>query len=242
MEGYARLASLMGAHPEVAILRRFGALNAQNLLYLQAELVALESDLRRFALEDRTSNDPHRKLHSRDWQSLSMSKDDIENNECTGRQWRCALVIRDKLKEYSQSKILLHATTYANKPSIDEALLQQITLASLRSPNPRDLAFLQEWMIRPTMGNVYLLGRDSDIWSNPDISDLIALNSRHADDHFTAWVTNNAVHWWHRVAGKHLRVSPLTVEKYDLLKRSRNRAPQTGRLTQSPILRIVYSV
>jgi hypothetical protein len=44
--GYAQLASLMGAHPEVAVFRRFGALNAQNLLYLQAELTHLELELR----------------------------------------------------------------------------------------------------------------------------------------------------------------------------------------------------
>ncbi|KAL9070527.1 MAG: hypothetical protein Q9161_004824 [Pseudevernia consocians] len=224
MEGYAKLASLMGAHPEVAILRRFGALNAQNLLYLQAELVALESDLQKFSLEERTSNDPHREFNSRDWYSLSMSEENIDNNESTGRQWRCALMIRDRLKEYN------------------EALLQQTTLASLRSPNPRDLAFLQEWMIRPTMGNVYLLGRDSDIWSIPDISDLIALNSRHADDPFTAWVANKAVHWWHRVAGKHLRVLALTIWEYDLLTIRRNQAQQTGRLTQSLTPKVVYSV
>lgn len=90
---------------------------------------------------------------------------------------------------------------------IDEALLHQTTLASLGPPNLHDLAFLQEWMKRPSMGNVYLLGQDSDIWSNPDIPDLIALNARRADDPFTAWVTNKAVHWWHRIVGKYLRVS-----------------------------------
>ena len=34
MEGYAKIACLMGEFPEVAIFRRFGALNAQNLLCL----------------------------------------------------------------------------------------------------------------------------------------------------------------------------------------------------------------
>ncbi len=103
MEGYAKLASLMGAHPEVAILRRFGALNAQNLLYLQAELVALEKDLRKYSCEDSASNDLNRKFYSRDWYSLSISKDDTNNNESMGKQWRCVLMIRDKLKEYSES-------------------------------------------------------------------------------------------------------------------------------------------
>lgn len=104
MEGYAKLASLMGAHPEVAILRRFGALNTQNLLYLQAELVALENDLRQFSHEDSTSQDPNRELYSRDWYSLSMSKSDANNCEGVGNQFRVVLMIRDKLKEYSGSE------------------------------------------------------------------------------------------------------------------------------------------
>lgn len=46
MEGYAKLASLMGAHPAVIFIPRFGALTAQNLLYLQAELDQLEPEFR----------------------------------------------------------------------------------------------------------------------------------------------------------------------------------------------------
>jgi hypothetical protein len=47
MNGYSKLASLMGAHPELAIFRRFGTLNAQNLLYLQAELIYFENKMRK---------------------------------------------------------------------------------------------------------------------------------------------------------------------------------------------------
>ena len=57
------------------------------------------------------------------------------------------------------------------------------------------------------MGGVYLVGRDSEVWSGPDDSDLVALQARRADDPFTAWVTNRAIHCWHRFAGKYLRVN-----------------------------------
>lgn len=100
MEGYAKLASIMGSHPEVAILRRFGALNVQNLLYLQAELVALEDDLRAIAAEDNASRDPNRAIYSRDWHTLSNSKN---HGETAGKQWQIVLSIREKLKEYSRS-------------------------------------------------------------------------------------------------------------------------------------------
>lgn len=101
MEGYAKLASLMGAYPEVAIFRRFGALNAQNLLYLQAELVILEKDLRTFAAADCVSGDPDRALYSTDWYTLSRSIDNSPGNEASAKQWRIILSIREKLKEYS---------------------------------------------------------------------------------------------------------------------------------------------
>ncbi|KAF6234304.1 hypothetical protein HO173_007498 [Letharia columbiana] len=188
MEGYAKLASLMGANPEVAILRRFGAMNAQNLLYFQAELVALEDDLRYYADQDSASDDLDRKLYSECWDYLSKSDDKSSgSDERAGQQWRTMLRIREKLKEYN------------------EALLHQTALAGLQKPNPRDLSFLQQWMESVSMGNVRLVGQDSDVWSKPDKSDLIALQARHADDPLTAWVTNTGVHWWHQVVGKYLR-------------------------------------
>lgn len=91
----------------------------------------------------------------------------------------------------------------------DETLFYQSTLTALHKPNHRDLGFLQQWMRRSDMGGVYLVGQDSDTWSDPDLSDLVALQARHADDPFTTWVTDKAVHWWHRVVGRYLRASKL---------------------------------
>ena len=102
MEGYAKLASLMGAYPDVGILRRFGALNAQNLLYMQAELVALEDEFRNISDNDCKSDDANRQNHARDWYTLSASENDTNNGE-TGSQWKVALILREKLKEYSRS-------------------------------------------------------------------------------------------------------------------------------------------
>ena len=106
MEGYAKIASIMGSHPEVAILRRFGALNAQNLLYLQAELVALEQDLRAISAEDSTSNEQDRANYSRDWYTLRQSQNQTTGSEDAGKQWQTILLIREKLKEYSRSSWL----------------------------------------------------------------------------------------------------------------------------------------
>jgi hypothetical protein len=64
----------------------------------------------------------------------------------------------------------------------DKALLQQNLLANLPRPDLKDLELLIEWMKRPTMGNVYLLGRDSDCWAQENSPDLVALQARGDDD------------------------------------------------------------
>ena len=91
--GYTNLASLMGKNPEVAIFRRFSALNAKNLLYLQAELVNLEARLQRYAADSANSRNG---VYEIDWFALSRSEKDGDR-----RQWDTFLEIRAKLKEYS---------------------------------------------------------------------------------------------------------------------------------------------
>jgi hypothetical protein len=100
MEGYAKIASRIASHPELGIYRRFAALNAQNILYLQAELHGLEHELKQYASEDAAaSSDETRKLYSRDWQTLAESPEEDR------RQWNTMCRIRVKLKEYSMSII-----------------------------------------------------------------------------------------------------------------------------------------
>jgi len=52
MSGYEKLAGLMTKHSEVATFQRFDFLNTLNILYLQAELIHLEQELRDSMRED----------------------------------------------------------------------------------------------------------------------------------------------------------------------------------------------
>lgn len=97
--GYTTLASMMGTHPEIAVFRRFGSLNAQNILYLQAELTSLELKLKRAVEANRASGHRDRIIYDREWQTLSNSVQAADGNP---EQWLTFLKIREKLKEYSK--------------------------------------------------------------------------------------------------------------------------------------------
>lgn len=95
LEGYAKLSSWMTTDREIAIYRKFGALNAQNLLHYQAELVGLETELQEIASEDRRSQDSSKQLYADNWFELSNAEPGKD------RQLRKVLEIRKVLKEYS---------------------------------------------------------------------------------------------------------------------------------------------
>ncbi len=71
--GYMHLAEHMGEHPNRAIFRRFGELNALNVLFLQAELVELEAELRQEATLDAKSEIMSDQFRALDWLSLRDS-------------------------------------------------------------------------------------------------------------------------------------------------------------------------
>ena len=86
----------MEENPDVAIFRRFGHLNLQNLLYLQSELISLSQDYYKIAQVDSSSDDTERKQFSKQWIKLARSSD------CP-QQWDKWLEIRSKLEQYSKN-------------------------------------------------------------------------------------------------------------------------------------------
>ena len=98
VKGYPKLAGQIELRPETAIFRRFGALNAENLLYFQAELVLLEEELREQQLADSLSNHPRRSKYALSWYQLSTSEEDGD-----AQQLRLVFRIRETLRLYSMS-------------------------------------------------------------------------------------------------------------------------------------------
>ena len=100
-EGYAKLGLLKGEYLELGIFRRYVALNAQNILYLQAELFHLETQFRQLAKEDQMSDEQERKDCAVDWWSLQRPIKPSAPAIRHRRQWNKFLEIRKKLQEYS---------------------------------------------------------------------------------------------------------------------------------------------
>jgi hypothetical protein len=97
MDGYAKVAELMGRYPEFAIFRRFRAANLRNLLYLQAEITHLEEKLQSIVSRD-IRHGPLRENFPHDWWSLSHGKSE-EDKE----QWQKVCELRERLEQYSIS-------------------------------------------------------------------------------------------------------------------------------------------
>lgn len=98
MDGYHKLAALVGYHDELFMLRRFSTANAKNLLYMQAEILHLEAELHEIAIQDRSGCEKHR--------NYEYCVFDLKESYGVGgsdTQWRKILELREKLKEYSQS-------------------------------------------------------------------------------------------------------------------------------------------
>lgn len=96
IRGYPKFAGQIGLRPEFAIFRRFGALNAENLLYLQAELVLLEKALEEQQAIDSQSIHLRKAKYALNWYHL---KNSAENGDTV--QLDLVLKIRRTLKQYS---------------------------------------------------------------------------------------------------------------------------------------------
>jgi hypothetical protein len=69
MVNYTRFADLIGRYPEYALYRKFAALNAKRLLFMQAELSHLEYDLALIAEHDQS--DPQTASFATSWNKMS---------------------------------------------------------------------------------------------------------------------------------------------------------------------------
>ena len=211
MADYNRLATLVGTHQELALFRNFKALNVKNLLYMQAELVHLQSELETIELDNKQSGDEERSTYL-------TSLFDLKFSEGSSRdlQWRKILEIREKLKCYSTLNTRKFDDEKISMNYLDEALLQIRETQRLHRPGKRDVQLLQEWLERPEGGDFFLRGREAEMWDED--GDLVTLSDGSADkDSLTKLITDKIIPWYHTRWGHRVKVGFVRHAWYDLL-------------------------
>jgi len=100
VKGYPKIAHRMGLVPETAMFRRFGALNARNLLYLQQELAVIEKKLIKQEWDDNQSQGSKKCKYAIDarWLHSATSARDGDT-----KQKDLILEMRNLLNQYSES-------------------------------------------------------------------------------------------------------------------------------------------
>ncbi|KAK5662246.1 hypothetical protein OQA88_8151 [Cercophora sp. LCS_1] len=170
-EGFAQLAQwiTLDADNDTSIYRKFGELGARNLLYLQAELFALERDLEKIDEEDVlrfAEGDLDAKDLASTWEQLVVRFG--RGDEEARRRMELILKIREKVKEYH------------------EAVLLQNEIAKLRRPPSRTVSAYRHWFQspHPVLGGLckHFLDDENDLvglGNVPDADYLSLLLRRH---------------------------------------------------------------
>lgn len=85
-------------------------------------------------------------------------------------------------------------------------LLKQRAVATMRKPREYDLKMLREWLERPSMGAMPLLGLDRNSWDSIHENDILSLHPRTPSDSFSVWVSETLVPIYHRFLGRRIKV------------------------------------
>jgi hypothetical protein len=143
-KGYPSVAAFIASSPDLAVFRRFGELNVRNLLYLQTELIVLESELE--TLDGEGSATACGADWRRSWESVlrGQKEEDIVRR-------KLVLEIRAKLKEYSKrsiSNLPPASGTFAGLLTYqtDEALVLHSKVLALEEPPNRALQAFEHWL------------------------------------------------------------------------------------------------
>ncbi|KAL9115130.1 MAG: hypothetical protein Q9227_000924 [Pyrenula ochraceoflavens] len=179
--GYPALAHLVGHEPGFAIFRRFGALNAKLLLYMQAELVQLEQELSDLEHSNSTySSTPPSLQHN---VSTLMH---APPNTPAAKQWSLIQHLNSKIRDYNKL-ILEHEQLYKLPP-----------------PSPSEFENLWNFLHGPDTGGNWLQHPESSIWATDPTTgkaiapDLVALSSPpFPTDPFTTWFFQRFHPWLH---------------------------------------------
>ncbi|KAL2812510.1 hypothetical protein BJX63DRAFT_421732 [Aspergillus granulosus] len=190
MRGYDKLATIMAGDKGLSIFRSFKKLNVKNLLYLQAEIVNVQTELERIIQEDESSRDEIREKFST---SVYYLKEGLDPGR--SEQWEKALQLRELLDKYNT------------------AALQYAQILRLRPPHATDRDVLKTWLSENAFCSTETeldqwFGNDEDggnvdgEGNDENERDLVTLSGRYENvDSLTRWVFRIGIPWFHKVVG-----------------------------------------
>jgi hypothetical protein len=201
MQGYALIASRMAVHTDLGIFRRFAALNAQNLLYMQAELTYLERKLRELEkLNNHFDDSDVRNRYAHNWNELRAEKSEPGSDPT---QWELCLVLREKLKTYS--RFFDPAPRRELLRLIDEALASYAALTRMQKARPQAVDVLRDCLQDPRSKD-YLLGVDRVTWEDSKFRlDLVTTEQNPDRDHLTQYLMAKLLGVYHQLLGRHYK-------------------------------------
>ncbi|RMZ67693.1 phthalate transporter [Pyrenophora seminiperda CCB06] len=184
------LAERIAVKPETGIYRRFDALNARHLLYLQAELCILETSLQEQETADSHNRCEKRREFATDYQTMLERPSDEQ-------KLQLALIeeMHRKLNQYNK------------------ALIQVSILQRLEEPDRYDLDDIQRFLVSKDIEPGFLTGEDSRSWGIPEEPDdhppdLVGVRQRTKEDGFSRFVSENAIHLFKCGLGRLKRKDP----------------------------------
>jgi hypothetical protein len=131
--GYRGFSAFLASDNDFLVFRRFGAINARLLLYLQDEIAVLEQDLEHLEV-----------LHSQD------SAVDIHNGsfrqETLPQRKKLLDTLLAKVKEYSKLKLTKLRTHAILTPTPDDLLIQNSTLRTHPRAPKRNTQSISNWL------------------------------------------------------------------------------------------------
>ncbi|KAK6510574.1 hypothetical protein TWF506_009678 [Arthrobotrys conoides] len=179
--GYPSTAAIISTDPELSVYRRFDRLNARNILYYQAELMYLESELDKMDEEDNIKEVAEEKYHLRHFKELSEGTD-----MRMLKRKKLVMDMRYLLKEYNASMV-----NYKD-------------LLNCSEPSDRVLTSIRNW--RRNQGDPPIIDISETAYDKSFESDLMALKPPKSDDLITTFVQNNLGKFFKKPKPAHMHI------------------------------------
>ncbi|ORX94882.1 hypothetical protein BCR34DRAFT_608126 [Clohesyomyces aquaticus] len=175
LEGFPALSALLASDPDLQVYRRFNRLASRNLLYLQADILDLETRLKEYDTEDlEVSNS---KDEGGEWMEVKLNA-------------RCWEVFREKAErgeEKEQQRMRLIRDIRERMAEYQDALIRQSAILNLEKPNPRVRDAVTGWFDL----NKPLVGHSKNMFNGKAKADIVALRTSPDQDRLTMFLQNN---------------------------------------------------